>query len=66
MAIILVTRTLPTSTKLSGEETDLALVAGKMLTVETTPGGAELLSAECPVGKAWKVSISVNIDEVDV
>ena len=61
--IVLVSRTLPERTKLTGEETDLLLVAGKRLVTETSPGGAEVLDATCPTGKTWKVAISVSIDE---
>ena len=62
--ITLVRRTLPARTKLTGEQGDLVVAAGQTLVIETSPGGVEVLSAECPAGKTWRVSISVSIDEV--
>ena len=43
-----------------------AMVAGKSLRIETTPGGVEVLDEECPPGKAWAVRVIVEITETDV
>ncbi len=55
-----------------------AVVAGKTLTIETSPAGVEILSEEVPAGKQWEVTttqgktddftsfININIVETDV
>lgn len=42
-----------------------AVTAGQRVTIETSPGGSEVLDVEVPAGKAWTVSISVTIQEAD-
>ncbi len=51
--------------ELVGEQTDLAVAAGQRLTVETSPGGAEVLDEIVPANKLWTVSLSVKIVETD-
>ena len=41
----------------------ITVPAGKSLKIETSPNGTEVLDAECPAGKQWKVHISVFIEE---
>jgi len=48
-----------------GYQSGIALAAGQLLKVETTPDGEEVLSAECPAGKAWEAYVYVQIEEVD-
>jgi len=61
----LVTTIRPSSTKLTGEEGGIVAAAGQVLTIETSPGGAEILQQTVPVGKQWTAHIAVSIDEVD-
>ena len=61
----LVKTSLPARVKQNGEEGGIVLTAGQTLTIETSPGGDEILSAEVPAGKQWTVTVSVGIDEVD-
>ncbi len=64
--MILVTTATPAKKKVTGEET-LSVANGVTLVIETTPGGAETLSATPPPGKRWEnVKIFVDMDEVDV
>jgi len=42
-----------------------SVAAGQSLKIETSPGGAEVLDAECPAGKAWTVSVRVTVTETD-
>lgn len=44
---------------------DFTMAAGKTLKIETVPLGEEILSVEVPAGKAWAVSVIVNIVETD-
>lgn len=39
--------------------------AGKTLTVETSPGGEEILSAVVPAGKSWLVTVVIDVSETD-
>jgi len=48
-----------------GFQDDIAVAAGKSLTIETSPGGIEVLNEECPAGKAWTVYCFVQIVETD-
>ena len=48
-----------------GYQHDVAVAAGKSLTIETSPQGVEILNTECPAGKAWTVYVYVQIEEVD-
>lgn len=41
------------------------LAAGKILKIETTPAGEDILEAEVPAGKQWSLSIAINIVETD-
>jgi hypothetical protein len=43
----------------------LELEAGKELKIETTPDGEEVFAGEVPVGKMWRVRISLYIEEMD-
>ncbi|KKN22566.1 hypothetical protein LCGC14_0913690 [marine sediment metagenome] len=61
----LTTRVLPALTKVTGEQNVITIAAGQRLTIETSPGGAEILDAIVPVGKVWTAAISVSIDEMD-
>lgn len=56
--------TVPSREMLYGED-DAVLTAGQRLTVETSPGGAEILDEEVPTGKVWTVKVSVSVDEAD-
>ncbi len=56
----------PAKTKKTGEETNLVITAGQRLTIETSPGGAEILDDVVPAGKEWRATIGISIDEVDV
>ncbi len=60
----LVVNSRPASKKLSGEG-KFELGAGQSIVIETSPGGREVLSAECPAGKTWSVTVSVSVDETD-
>lgn len=62
----LTTTTLPARTKLTGEQGNIVLPAGRVFKIETTPGGAEVLEVTVPAGKVWTVVISVSIDETNV
>lgn len=62
MAIVLVEEARPAKTVKSGADT-FVVTAGQKVTVETTPGGAEILDAEVPAGKTWTVTVSVYILE---
>jgi len=44
----------------SGGET-FEVVAGKVLKIETSPGGETYLDETVPSGKKWTVSISIQI-----
>lgn len=61
----LVTHELPASVKKHGEEDGIRLVAGQRLTIETSPGGTEILDVTVPPGKQWIATINVGIDETD-
>jgi len=37
--------------------------AGQRLTIETSPGGTEILDLEVPAGKQWTVHLGVDITE---
>ena len=50
-------------TLIGGEE--FAVSAGQSLKVETSPGGSEILSEECPRGKSWAAYVFVKIVETD-
>jgi hypothetical protein len=63
--MILATHSLPASVKKTGEDGGLVILAGRRLTIETSPGGAEILDETVPAGKRWTVTISVSIDETD-
>jgi len=41
------------------------VAALQSLKIETSPGGEDILDAECPAGKAWSVRIIVEITETD-
>lgn len=56
--------TWPIHAKKAGSET-IAVAAGQTLKVETSPDGEEVLEVTCPAGKAWLVSIVVDITETD-
>jgi len=43
----------------------LVIVAGKRLTIETSPAGIEVLNATVPTGKVWSVNVRVAIQETD-
>lgn len=49
----------------SGHEDNISITAGQRFTIETSPGGAEILDEECPVGKVWSVRVIVEITETD-
>ena len=40
----------------------VVVAAGQTLTIETSPGGEELLLAECPAGETWDVSMHIQIN----
>jgi hypothetical protein len=49
----------------SGRSDPIAVSAGQSLRIETSPGGEEILDAECPEGKAWTATVIVEIAEMD-
>lgn len=53
------------ATLLSGHESNIALSAGETLKIETSPGGEDVLAAECPAGKVWSARIIIEITETD-
>lgn len=55
-----------TDKKVKSASERVELVAGKILKIETTPGGAELLDIEVPAGKKWDVYIYLDIKESNV
>lgn len=46
-----------------GQQSGIPLAAGQSLKIETTPGGEEILSFECPPGDPRTVRIIVEIAE---
>lgn len=50
----------------TGQAGGIAVEAGKTLTIESSPGGEDILSVEVPTGKRWIVYIKVDIQESDV
>lgn len=50
--------------KLGGNDT-FTVPAGKLLRIEYSPDGEEILSVEVPVGKEWHVGVVVDIEEVN-
>lgn len=64
MAITLTSETLPARSTKHGS-TSVTLAAGKVLKIETSPRGEELLQATVPVGKSWVVAINVHVVETD-
>ena len=65
MAIVLTEYDWPVRLMKSGRADDVGIVAGQRLVIETSPGGKEVMDAVCPVGKAWNVTIIVEIEETD-
>jgi len=65
VALVLSSRERTAATIKYGSD-EIACPAGRSLKVETSPAGSELLSEECPAGKAWTVRVHVEIIEVDV
>lgn len=55
----------PTYKKADASSTFVA-EAGKIVKIETSPDGEELMNLEVPVGKQWEVTISVHIHEENV
>ena len=49
---------------MAGED-EVVVAAGQSLKIETSPGGAEVLSEQCPAGKKWQVRVNVHITETD-
>ena len=49
----------------SGHDSDIDVVAGQSLKIETSPDGEDILDIECPVGKVWKARVIVEITETD-
>ena len=41
------------------------VTAGNRLTIETSPGGTEVLDISVPEGKVWTARLTVEIIEVD-
>lgn len=64
MAIILTDHATPGRVVKSGSDS-VNVPVGASLVVETTPDGAEVLSATCPAGKIWNARIIVEITETD-
>ena len=57
-----------TTTPVTQIKTDTVVVevpAGKTFKVETTPDGEEILIGLVPVGKKWRVAITLSIVESD-
>ncbi len=52
----------PAREHLYGEEAIVA-TAGMRVTIETSPGGADVLDVVVPAGKTWNVKFVVSIDE---
>ena len=49
----------------SGMDEGISIPVGSALTVETTPGGQEILNETCPSGKVWVARVIVEITETD-
>ena len=49
---------------MAGED-EVVVAAGQAFNIETSPGGAEVLSEQCPAGKKWQVRVNVHITETD-
>lgn len=49
----------------AGHDAAIEVSAGMHLRVETSPGGEDVLDAECPAGKAWVAKVTVEIIETD-
>ncbi len=64
--MILVESSSPARVKQHGEEESVVISAGMKLTIETSPGGIDILDETVPAGKQWVAKISVDIDETDV
>ncbi len=64
MAIVLAEETRTAKTAKFGNDT-FSLTAGKVLKIETSPDGEEVLNETVPSGKTWSVTVSVYIREVD-
>ena len=62
MAIVLAEESSPARITKQGCDT-VTVPAGQRVTVETSPGGAELLDVEVPAGKTWVVTVNVHIVE---
>lgn len=64
MAIILSEETRTAKTVRQGSDS-FTLAAGKILKIETSPDGEEILNETVPTGKVWTVIVSVHVREVD-
>ena len=51
-------------TTLAGHQV-ITIPAGKVLRIETTPGGVEILDVTIPAGKSWTATIRLDIVETD-
>jgi hypothetical protein len=43
----------------------IAVTAGQLLKIETSPGGGEILDTAVPAGKTWQVEIQITVIETD-
>ena len=59
----LIDKSIPAQVLKMGSQTINPLVYGKILKIETSPGGMDILSIAVPAGKQWKVIINVDIYE---
>ena len=50
----------------SGEQTGIIVSAGQSFKIETSPHGAEILNASPPIGKRWKITCKIEIEEIDI
>ena len=65
MAIELSEKVVTAKTVYDGDDS-FVLAAGKTLTIETSPDGDEVYSAEVPAGKSWSVTVYLKIEETTV
>ena len=61
----LITKDLPASLTKSGRQV-IELTNPKILKIETSPDGMEILNAAVPEGKKWTVYLNLDIHEANI
>ncbi len=62
---LVVGRTVTANRQLHGAEIVSGVAAGKSFTVETSPGGLEILNETIPEGKVWEIRVDIHIIETN-